>query len=162
MDSTYTLAGSLQNVPAPMLLRGALRRPPHRLPRLNAGSRPHRPRTQAAAAGTAVVAPPAVHAERNQLPAATPEGLAAGASAPEQVADHAERSVAAAVNTALHNQPGLNGLSACGTTGLTTVSLIHFHHRHIAADMYCVTECMWRSLCQCNRVPGKGRYCVLA
>ena len=114
-------------------LHGALRRPPHRLPRLNAGSRPHRPRTQAAAAGAAVVAPPAVHAERDRLPAATPEGLAAGASAPEQVADHAERSVSAAVNTALHNQPGLNGLSACGTTGLTTVSLF-LHHRQTVSE----------------------------
>ena len=52
----------------------------------------------------------------------------AGASAAEQVADHAERSVSAAVSTALHNQPGLNGLSACGTTGLTTVSLVSVHH----------------------------------
>ena len=75
-----------------------------------------------------MVAPPAVHAERDRLPAATPEGLAAGASAPEQVADHAGRSVSVAMNTALHNQPGLNGLSACGTTGLTTVSLVYLHH----------------------------------
>ena len=74
------------------------------------------------------MAPPLGHAERAQLPAATPEGLVAGASAPEQVADHAERSVSAAVNSALHNQPGLNGLSACGTTGLTTVSLFCVHH----------------------------------
>lgn len=80
-----------------------------------------------------VVAPPAGHAARDRLPAATSEGLVAGASAPEQVADHAERSVAAAVNTALHNQPGLNGLSACGTTGLTTVSLVCVHHSHRAA-----------------------------
>lgn len=100
----------------------SMRRPSHRLPRLNAGSRPHRPRPQAVAC-SAAVAPPPAHAECAQLPAATPSGVTAAASAPEQVADNAARNVAAAVSPELHNQPGLNGLSACGTSGLTTVSL---------------------------------------
>ena len=140
----------------------AMRRPPHRLPRLNAGSRPHRPRTQAAAAGPAVAAPPAGHAERAQLPAATPEGLVAGAHGSERVANHAGRSVSAAVSTALHNQPGLNGLSACGTTGLTTVSLAMFTATSAVAETCCDTECISHVLCQCSRVPGKGTCCVLA
>ena len=97
------------------------RRPSH-LPRLNAGSRPHRPRPQAVAC-SAAVAPPPAHAECAQLHAATPSGVTAAASVPEQVADNAARNVAAAVSPELHNQPGLNGLSACGTSGLTTVSL---------------------------------------
>ncbi|KAK9832663.1 hypothetical protein WJX81_008668 [Elliptochloris bilobata] len=59
-------------------------RPPHRMVQLNAGSRPNRPRPQAA------------------------------------VAEHTEHSISAAVSPTHHNQPGLNGLSACGTSGLTT------------------------------------------
>ena len=92
------------------------------------------------------MAPPPAHAECAQLPAATPSGVTAAASAPEQVADNAASNVAAATTPELHNQPGLNGLSACGTSGLTTVSVAH------VCRGSCL--CKWVFCCWlCSRTP---------